>query len=137
MFSIFPMLILLLLIAGGIWLQIFLSKQESKWPGLILPMFTFLLSLVFFFLSVSDNPTERWSEQRAWEITVAEDGTRTYTEIEVPPSPVVIHTTPFGFVFILLTANIPTAILLAIYAVCRRKQSRQRSLDKMSVQDLE
>lgn len=40
------LLLLLLLLAGGIVLQIFLSKRESKWPGLVLPIVTFLWSLV-------------------------------------------------------------------------------------------
>jgi len=38
---------------------------------------------------------------------------------------------------IFLLRNIPTAILLVIYAICRNKQSRKRALDKMSIQDLE
>lgn len=40
------LLLLLLLLAGGIVLQVFLSKRESKWPGLVLPVVTFLWSLV-------------------------------------------------------------------------------------------
>lgn len=40
------LLIWLVLIAGGILLQIFLSKRENKWTGLILPVLTFLYSLV-------------------------------------------------------------------------------------------
>ena len=33
-------------IVGGTLLQIFLSKRESKWPGLVLPTITFLWSLL-------------------------------------------------------------------------------------------
>ena len=40
------LLIWLVLIVGGILLQIFLSKRENKWTGLILPVLTFLYSLV-------------------------------------------------------------------------------------------
>jgi hypothetical protein len=40
-------------------------------------------------------------------------------------------------VYIFILYNIPTAILLAIYAACRGKRNRQRALEKMSVQDLE
>ena len=36
----------LVVLAGGIFLQIFLSKRESRWPGLILPLLTFLWSLL-------------------------------------------------------------------------------------------
>ncbi len=37
----------------------------------------------------------------------------------------------------LLLANIPTAILLAIYFACREKLKRKSQIDKMSIQDLE
>lgn len=36
----------LVVLVGGIFLQIFLSKRESRWPGLILPLLTFLWSLL-------------------------------------------------------------------------------------------
>ena len=36
----------LLLLVGGFLLQIFLSKRESRWPGLVLPLLTFLCSLL-------------------------------------------------------------------------------------------
>ena len=40
------MLLLLIFVVGGVFLQIFLSKSENKWYGLILPMITLLWSLV-------------------------------------------------------------------------------------------
>lgn len=49
---IFLLLFLLIFVVGGILLQIFLSRRESKWPGLILPGLTFLYSLVML-LSVA------------------------------------------------------------------------------------
>ena len=36
----------LVFIVGGTLLQIFLSKRESKWSGLVLPTITFLWSLL-------------------------------------------------------------------------------------------
>ena len=36
----------LLLLVGGVLRQIFLSRRESRWPGLILPLMTFLCSLL-------------------------------------------------------------------------------------------
>lgn len=48
------LLALLLFGAGGILLQIFLSRAERKWPGLVLPGLTFLLSLLNV-LSVADT----------------------------------------------------------------------------------
>lgn len=40
------LLILLVMLVGGIFLQIFLSRRESKWPGLVLPLLTALSSLL-------------------------------------------------------------------------------------------
>ena len=36
----------LLILVGGVLLQIFLSRRESRWPGLVLPLLTFLCSLL-------------------------------------------------------------------------------------------
>lgn len=41
------LIVALLLLAGIILLQIFLSKRESKWPGLVLPIIAFLFGLLF------------------------------------------------------------------------------------------
>lgn len=38
--------LVLILLVGGVFLQIFLSKKNSKWFGLILPAITFLYSLL-------------------------------------------------------------------------------------------
>ena len=51
-------IILLVLLAGTILLQIFLSKRESKWPGLVLPAITFLCS-VLMMLNVTAMETAR------------------------------------------------------------------------------
>lgn len=40
------LIVLLVFVVGGILLQIFLSRRESRWPGLVLPLLTFLCSLL-------------------------------------------------------------------------------------------
>lgn len=40
------LVILLAFVVGGVLLQIFLSKRESCWPGLVLSLLTFLSSLL-------------------------------------------------------------------------------------------
>lgn len=40
-------LFILAILAGIIWLQIFLSKKESKWPGLVMPIIAFLFGLLY------------------------------------------------------------------------------------------
>lgn len=42
----FMLFFVLIFLAGGILLQIFLSKRRSKWFGLILPAITFIYSLL-------------------------------------------------------------------------------------------
>ena len=41
------LLFLLAILAGIIWLQIFLSKKENKWPGLVMPIISFLFGLLY------------------------------------------------------------------------------------------
>lgn len=43
------LLFILALLAGGIFLQIYLSKRKSRWLGLILPGIPFLYSLLMVF----------------------------------------------------------------------------------------
>lgn len=43
----FALVLLLVLLVGAILLQIYLSKRESKWPGLILPALCFLYGLLY------------------------------------------------------------------------------------------
>ena len=43
---ILALVFLLALLAGMVFLQIYLSKREGKWPGLILPIITLLISLL-------------------------------------------------------------------------------------------
>ena len=41
------LIFLLAILAGIIWLQIFLSKKENKWPGLVMPIISFLFGLLY------------------------------------------------------------------------------------------
>jgi len=48
------LVVLLVVLVGGVCLQIFLSRRESRWPGLVLPLLTFLYSLLMV-LNVRDT----------------------------------------------------------------------------------
>jgi len=113
--------------AGIIILQVFLSKKESKWPGLILPIISFgislLATLAILLFSVNKGTMAQTINGEIVEQTV--------TQINSISS--IIGGTAFVFVL----CNIPTGILIAIYAASRGKRKRQRDLEKMSVQDLE
>jgi len=51
---IFALVFLLVFLVGGVFLQIFLSRRESRWPGLVLPLLTFLYALLMV-LNVRDT----------------------------------------------------------------------------------
>ena len=93
---------LLVLLVDSVLLQIFLSKREGRWPGLILPLLTFLYSLLMACSAVAYNGEIPWG----------------------------------AILASLILGNIPTVILLAIYAVCREKFRKQSELDKMNIKDL-
>ena len=93
---------MLVFVVGGILLQIFLSKRERKWPGLVLPLLSLLYSLLMACSAVA------YSEKIIW-------------------GPILTS---------LILGNIPTVILLAIYAACREKRRKRGDLDKMQIKDL-
>lgn len=51
---------LLVFAVGGVLLQIFLARQESKWPGLVLPLLTFLYALLMACSAVAYNGGFPW-----------------------------------------------------------------------------
>lgn len=56
--------LLIAVILAAIWLQIFLSKKENKWLGLLLPFISFAYSLLMVFsIAILDSMTK-------WEIFV-------------------------------------------------------------------
>jgi hypothetical protein len=126
--GVFVILIFLLIFGVAvIALQIFLSRKESKWAGLILPIISFGVSLIALVGAVIFSVFTEASEL----VADGEIVERTVTKITGIP------TITGTAVYVFLLYNIPTAVLLAIYAGCRGKRNRQRALEKMSVQDLE
>ena len=111
MFNPINALITLALLVGIVLLQIFLSRRESRWPGLVIPSFPFLFSLCVTFGAAlyAYIPTEHQS----------------FGDILVPT------------LLLFLMYNIPTLVLLGIYFACREKYSRKKQLDKMNIQDLD
>ena len=127
------LLMLIGIAAGAIFLQIFLSKKESRWPGLILPLLTFVTSLLVVFglmaFSVSTSAQTQF---------IGENGETIIQETQEAVQPIgdigpQIFTAAAAF----LLYNIPTAVLLSIYGACRGKRNKNQALEKMSAQDLE
>ena len=143
-------IVISLAIFGGIIvLQVFLSKKESKWPGLILPGICLLISLtvvmsILLFMVVSPITTTTF-EYLDTIPAGSPVGERIYTtDVYVLTVEQIVMTTPTPAIPVIINAvnifllfNIPTLLLLCIYAACRSSRKRQRDLGKMSIQDLE
>ena len=99
----FLIVFFLVFIIGGTLLQIFLSKRESKWPGLVLPAITFLYSVLMV-------------------LNIAAVGNARGVMVTMTA--------------ILITGNIPTLILLAIYFACRSGRKKKSEVDRMHIEDL-
>jgi len=104
------LIILILILIGIAALQIFLSKKENKWLGLILPAINVLFSVIAFLGMVSG---------------MAFYGGESLGQIIIM------------ILSVFIMFNIPTFILLAIYAACREKLKKNREIDKMNIQDLD
>ena len=103
-------LIAVLFLAGVVALQVFLSRSESKWPGLVIPGISFLIS-VWYALSY-------------------------YAYAFVPSeSEAVALALPVLVIFLIV--NIPTYVFLAIYFACRGRYRRKKQIEKMNIQDLD
>ena len=99
--------ILYLFLSGlAIYLQIYFSKMESKWMGLILPGISLIVSIIMV-LNIAEPSANISTAQRIAMVLSA-----------------------------FITSNIPTIILLAIYAVVRQKLKRKSEIDKMNIKDL-
>lgn len=133
MFNIMNIIILLIIIVGGIFLQIFLSKKENKWLGLILPIITLTFSLIAV-LGVSIYSTQKATVQ---QISQDEDGTLIEETVIEQPNNLNTGETILQVIIVFVLYNIPTMIFLAIYFACREKIKRHSMLDKMNIQDLE
>ncbi len=128
---IIAMLLLLVFLAGSIWLQIFLSKKKNRWLGLIIPLICFMFSIMAVFsLGVYTNIT-------IGSVTDTIDGSKltektTILQSEKPTALSMLATA----VPVFLITNIPTIIFSAIYFSCREKLKLRTELDKMNIQDL-
>jgi signal transduction histidine kinase len=125
-------IVLLLFLAGSIWLQVFLSKTKNKWLGLIIPLICFIFSIITILsLSMYTN-TGITSVTETINGVVVTD--KTITSQSEKPSMISMLATVMP---VFLISNIPTIIFLAIYFACREKLKLRNELDKMHVQDLE
>ena len=117
--TIISLIFLIAFVAAMIILQVYLSRRESKLPGLVLPAITFLGEL-FILLNVVTNVVMT---------SVADNAVGGVDSYDV-------FVTVLNTVLTLLVISMPTIVLLVIYFLCRRRMNRKKQIEKMNIQDL-
>ncbi len=131
--SIIAMIFILSLLGGSVWLQIFLSKKQNKWLGLIIPLICFMFSIMAIlgmalFQNVGTSPGNLHGSPAPGSHGMGE-GAESWKPGVIQ---IIASVTPVFLIF-----NIPTIIFLAIYYACREKMKLRDELDKMNIQDLD
>lgn len=106
------LLVVLPIFAAIVAAQIYFSRREKWWPGLILPAAWLLWTVI----GIAPELVQLWTEGDFFDI---------------------FEISGMG-IMVLLLENIPNLILLAIYAVCHRLRRRKerRQLKKTRIDDL-
>lgn len=118
-----PFIIFISFLSLIIWLQVALSKKQSKWPGLVLP----ILSLVIA-LSMTAAMTAFYNVKS--ESQVIENGVVISSEVIHQETATVGDLLPM-----ILMPYIPALVLFVIYIVVR-KTKKTEQVEKMTIHDL-
>ena len=126
-------LIIAAVFVGIIALEVWLSRRKSRWPGLILPAVTLVLSLL---MVLGFAAFSRGGATAEMQVIDQETGEIVYQEqtVETEPDWTLVDAAQLGVV--LLVGNIPTFVLLGTYYIGREKLRREKMLEKMNIQDL-
>lgn len=126
-------LIIAAVFVGIIALEVWLSRRKSRWPGLILPAVTLVLSLL---MVLGFAAFSRGGATAEMQVIDQETGEIVYQEqtVETEPDWTLGDAAQLGVV--LLVGNIPTFVLLGTYYIGREKLRREKMLEKMNIQDL-
>ena len=126
-------LIIAAVFVGIIALEVWLSRRKSRWPGLILPAVTLVLSLL---MVLGFAAFSRGGATAEMQVIDQETGEIVYQEqtVEAEPDWTLGDAAQLGVV--LLVGNIPTFVLLGTYYIGREKLRREKMLEKMNIQDL-
>lgn len=127
-FMSFNFLIMIAFIIGLIYLQLKLSRSESKWLGWILPGFFLVISVIAVLGSVAFTRTMGTTAE------INELGELINKKEEIITVP--LHEVFATSLYILLVYNIPTVIFSAICVFEHKKDKKKQQMQKMSIQDL-
>jgi hypothetical protein len=155
-----------LFMVGPIILQVFLSKRDNKFVGLIIPIIQFVLSLVivlsfslntlaFVSYESDENTSVSYSEVYADtidseydDVTISEsldDEYDEYDDTDVDEAVDYVDNEESAsakipvlpsIIILFILTNIPTTISLIIYFVNRKGKPKKKQLDKINIQDL-
>ncbi|HZK56714.1 MAG TPA: hypothetical protein VFD17_00260 [Clostridia bacterium] len=115
------LIVMLAIIAGLIYLQLRLSRSENKYVGLVLPVISFLLSLIVVLGQVAYYETKVMINGVVTEQNVVRDvGVENY----------------IALIFPFLICNIPTIVLTAIYLGEKSRINTKRAIDRMKIEDI-
>ena len=125
--------VVIVILGGSIWLQVYLSKRANRWLGLVIPLICFLYSIVMT-LSV---PMYIGNTSLKAE-TLAEDGSIVIEEVSKGESSHrSVGEALATIIPVFAISNVSTIIYLAIYGACRESRKKNSELKKMNIQDLE
>ena len=126
-------LIIAAVFVGIIALEVWRSRRKSRWPGLVMPAVTFVVSL---FLALGVALFSVGGAATEVQVVDEETGEVVYQEqtVEAEPDWALGDAAQLGLV--LLVGNIPTFVLLGAYYIGREKLRREKLLEKMNIQDL-
>lgn len=117
--TIILILLMVSIIGIGVFIQVKLSRSDNKFLGLILPIISFLFSLMML-LSIASFSL----------MTTSVDGVVQSTE------KIQDGMNYLSMFFIFLMTNIPTVILMGIYIGERKKIKTSKWIEKMKIEDL-
>lgn len=126
-------LIIAAVFVGIIALEVWLSRRRSRWPGLILPAVTLVLSLLMVLGFAAFSRVGATAEM---QVIDQETGEIVYQEQTVETEPDWTPGDAAQLGVVLLVGNIPTFVLLGTYYIGREKLRREKMLEKMNIQDL-
>lgn len=127
------------IIGIGVFIQVKLSRSKNKYLGLIMPVISFLISILIilniavFTVFTSDSTTTTEI------ITNNEIEGKVEESVEITENlgkDVITLDVAINMFFIFLVANIPTTILGGIYLSERNKLSTRKEIEKMKIDDL-
>lgn len=127
------------IIGIGVFIQVKLSRSKNKYLGLIMPVISFLISILIilniaaFTVFTSDSTT---TTEIITNSGIEEKIEESVEITENLGKDVITFDIAISMFFIFLVANIPTVILGGIYLNERNKIDVKRSIEKMKIDDL-